>query len=213
MWRRITDGKLLYKIKYHFALYTWLSWVPQRKKFETFYTKFLNLTRPYNNYNELLESPPSCDYLCIGSDQVWNHVHTAGDPAFLGEFFDNTEIIRFSFASSFSKRDIDENCYQNFKKELPKFKAISVRENSGIDIINHLTGLRAQQVCDPVFLLNKQDYLELASLSDIKINEKYILAYVLEYNFNPHPIIDRIIKTLQSKTGYKVVYLLCGGIP
>lgn len=212
IWEKITDGKLLYKIKYHIALKTWLSWEKQREKFSDFYRHFFKLSAGYNSYLELKISPPSYDYLCIGSDQVWNYRHTAGDPVFLGAFLDDS-TPKFSYASSFSDNHVDESQYLTFKQELLKFKAISVREKSGAAIIKHLTGLNAQVVSDPVFLLDKQDYKRLIALSNISIREKYILAYILGYNFNPYPISDRIIKKIQQETGHKIIYLLCGGIP
>ncbi len=212
LWKKLTDGRFWYKLRYHLALKTWLSWEEQEKKFKEFYTKFFKLSCTYRNYTDLANNPPLCDYICIGSDQVWNYKHTCGDVAFLGAFADNS-TQRFSYGSSFSQKKINDDEYKSFKIELPEFKAISVRETSAIDIIKKISGKDASVVVDPVFLISKSDYVALANLSSCKINEKYILVYILEYNFNPHPFAERILKHIQDQTGYKVIYVLCGGIP
>ena len=212
LWKKLTDGRFWYKLRYHLALKTWLSWDEQEKKFKEFYSKFFKLSCTYRNYNDLANNPPLYDYICIGSDQVWNYKHTCGDVAFLGAFADKS-TQRFSYGSSFSQKKINDDEYESFKIELPEFKAISVRETSAIDIIKKISGKDASVVVDPVFLLSKDDYEKLAKSSSLKINEKYILVYILEYNFNPHPFAEHIIKRIQEQTGYKVIYVLCGGIP
>ena len=77
---------------------------------------------------------------------------------------------------------------------------MGVREQNGQTIINELLGESiSKMVCDPALLLGKQQCLELANNSKIgSIQKPYILAYILDYNFNPHPTIDRLIIKLSK---------------
>ena len=153
---------------------------------------------------------PSLDVVVVGSDQVWNPNHMCGDSVFFGEFALN--IPRISYASSFVVSRIPKEFKSLYKSYLNKFTALGVREQNGQTIINELTGKASQIVCDPALLLGKQRCLELANNSKISIQKPYILAYILDYNFNPHPTIDRLITKLSKKYNLDVVYLQCGSI-
>lgn len=96
---------------------------------------------------------PECDYFVVGSDQVWNEEITSPINKFY--FFDFAENTpRVSLSSSFGKDKIDWSVdYQKFVSDsLHKFKAISVRESSGVQICKELLGLKAVQLLDPTLL-------------------------------------------------------------
>lgn len=84
---------------------------------------------------------------------------------------------------------------------------ILVRERSGINIVKELTGKKAEVVCDSTLLLTAQDYHALASKSKLKISEPFILVYILDYMYNPYPMVYDIIRKVKKELGLKVVYI------
>ncbi len=64
------------------------------------------------------------------------------------------------------------------KPWLSDMKAISVREDSGAQIVKDVAGRDAEVLLDPTLLLSKQKWLEIAKVSQ-KPNGEYILTYFL----------------------------------
>ena len=118
------------------------------------------------------------DFFIVGSDQVWN-------PKFkrLSDFdllaFAKPEQ-RIAFSASFGISELPENCKEKAKRELEKFKAISVREEKGKEIIEELTGRKDVQVLvDPTMLLTSEEWDKVAKKPEQLKTDKYILNYFL----------------------------------
>ena len=84
--------------------------------------------------------------------------------------------------------------------QLKRFRSISVREKSGIKIINEL-GYNATEVLDPVFLLNKEEWNNLCKNHH---NEKYVLVYDLDMN---HPGIKKFSIEIAKKNNWRIYSL------
>lgn len=110
---------------------------------------------------------PQCDYTIVGSDQVWNEDITSpiNIPYFL-DFAEDSE--RLSFSSSFGKNnwESDKETTVLIKSYLSGFKAISVREESGVRICKDIFGLNALQSLDPTLVYDNYDSL----LHNVKSN-------------------------------------------
>lgn len=185
-------------------------WSIQKKRFDEFLNEYVKLSKMYHDRNEILEGPPKYDIVVTGSDQVWNPKHTLGDPTFFCDFADGTPKI--SYASSFACSELDNIYKESYANLLEQYKFISTREKNGQNIISSIIRKRAEIVCDPAMLIEKDMCLRLAEKSKIKIDYPYILAYILDYNINPHPAIENVIEKLSKKTGLRVIYLECGGV-
>lgn len=102
-----------------------------------------------------------CDAIIVGSDQVWRYIYIKSN---MGKYYlDNyrPDVIRLSYAASFG---IDTWDYPKTDTELcssfiKKFKAVSVREKSGVELCKKYFGIDATHVLDPTQLLSKSDYL------------------------------------------------------
>ena len=180
----------------------------QLQLFNQFWKNNFQLTEIYRNKKEIFDNPPDFDVYVTGSDQVWNPVHMKGDPTFFCDFVKNGNK-RISYAASFSSGDIDINYKLAYREYLNKYAFISVRENKGVDVVNNLIRKDAICVCDPTLLLTKDEYSHLSNQSTLNIDKPYILAYILNYNFNPYPTIQEVIDKIKRKTKLPVVYLLC----
>ncbi len=103
---------------------------------------------------------PKADYTIVGSDQVWNSDITT--KIRLSYFLDFAKTTRrLSYASSFGKYKWEEgedySCA--VRKELVNFNAISVREESGVEICKDVFHIDAIQLLDPTLM--HSDYNEL----------------------------------------------------
>lgn len=137
------------------------------------------------------------EYIVVGSDQVWNpdygqkHVQDF----FLTELSSNLPR-RITYAASFGLSDalFTEEERIECGDAIKKFKAISVRENSGVDLITHY-GWKAQKapmvVLDPTLLLPSEHYLSLIN-SQTDEDEK-IFCYVLDKSITTNSIIDKVV--------------------
>lgn len=118
------------------------------------------------------------DYYIVGSDQVWNPHHgRLRDVDFL---YSIEPSKRISYAASIGVDEIPDNLKEKTKRELSKFKAISVREEKGKEIIENLTGRKDVEVnLDPTMLLTANDWSKLAKKPKQLKTDKYILNYFL----------------------------------
>ena len=145
------------------------------KEFNKFQSKYLNLSgKIITEKEQLKELSKKIDKIITGSDQVFNYKGTGEDFNFYLEF-ENDKNKKVAYAPSFGLTQI-EDCYKDkITNCLNDFYALSVRESVGQDIVEKLTGIRPQKVCDPTFLMEKQSWVDMCK--DVKIKRPYVLVY------------------------------------
>jgi len=93
---------------------------------------------------------PAADITVVGSDQVWNRDITGvfGNTFYLDYVHGQRKI---ALSSSFGKEKWNESeiYTQKVKDLLSQFDAISVRESTGVRIVNEVMGLEAINLVDP----------------------------------------------------------------
>ncbi len=183
------------------ALPTILYW---KFMFEGFQKKYLNIAKPYNlNQNTVKNIEFDSDAYIVGSDQVWNSGWNGGviPTMFLDFVPDN--IPKYSFSSSFGTDKLSKEEVNETQKYIDRFKYITVREASGVDILKKQFNFNnVDQIIDPTMLMPTEFWRKLAGKR--KIKEKYILVY----NLNRSKEFDDYAKELERKTGYKL-YRFC----
>ena len=133
------------KILYLLALYR------QHKGIKNFVDKYQHLSaRSYNHPTELMRDVPKYDIYMTGSDQLWNPRHTNGDPAFMLHFAPDN-ALKVAYAAS-GTNQFPDSLQDSFRKLLSRYRAISVREESGAKAIQALTGRQVHVVLDPTLL-------------------------------------------------------------
>lgn len=171
----------------------------RKKKIEDFRARYLTCSEKIYDRNLLLSEPPQYDLYCTGSDQVWNPFHVGKDTSFMLDFAP-VDAPRIAYASSFATKGVAEPYFSLYAKYLLRYRDITVREESGIDIVRQMTGKEAMVVCDPTLLLSPEEWGDLANSSTLRVPKKYILIYLLGYMFNPRPgfynIVDEVSNTL-----------------
>lgn len=179
------------------------------ERFKKFRDDQMVLTKHYNSYRQLVtdKSLHGYDLYITGSDQIWNSKTVMGDSAFLWSFIPDNKI-RISFSASFGIDRIYDEYIELFKKYLSKYRAIGVREQSGLQILGDMQLNKEIVVtCDPTFLLTKNIYQELLNKKQIEVEGDYILVYALTYAFDPKPAITEVIEMAAEKYGCKVIFM------
>lgn len=169
-----------------------------RDKYALYNKKYLKLTRRYNSYEELQSKPPSADIYFCGSDQIWNpQIKNGLDPAFYCDF-GNKNTLKVSYAASFSISSIPQENRAFVSKELKKMDFISVREASGLKILDDLGIKNGTLVVDPVFLKTPKEWLKMC------YKPKYN-SYILVYDQENNVTIKEIAKYISKKERKKIV--------
>lgn len=172
-------------------------------KFDEFVKHYTLSSKTYYGDSEILRSPPEYDIAISGSDQIFNATLTGNSKAYYLDFFSGKKI---SYASSFGRKDVSKEEIELIRNELPKFSALSVREQSGADIIKREIGREPQLVMDPVFLLSKDEWRKRCN-EEQKLPEKYIFVYSMEVS----PVLENAVSSIKEETGLPVIVVRGGG--
>lgn len=171
------------------------------EKFDKFYEQ-MRFSKSYFCVDELYINPPIYDLYITGSDQVWNpSMPYSVDPYFLG--FLPKGARRISYASSIAINKILPHEQKYMAKYLSQYERISVREESAKRLLESFIDKEIEVVCDPSFLLSKQDWLEVTEEVD---SEGYILLFSLKYNKE----LELYGQKLKMESGKEVLYLCRG---
>lgn len=123
------------------------------------------------------------DAIVVGSDQIWRpKYYSEICNAFLDFAKDWKHLRRIAYAPSFGtdRWVYTEEQTKQIAELLHMFDAISVREESGIDLCQRHLGVKAILVLDPTMLLSKEDYCNLINKSDTEAPSGGLLKYILD---------------------------------
>lgn len=180
------------------------------KPFDRFKDRYLPITKRYTTLEQLKADPPQADVYIAGSDQIWNTFLPNGkDGAFFLEFAPE-ESRKISYAASFATETVDAPYLDFVKDSLKRFDAVSLREASSLPLLESLGRKDGVAVCDPVFLLPKEEWLEfiaeenhpVSGYRNLKkfLEEKYLLVYEAEKSAN----LDNIAKSVARERGLRI---------
>lgn len=131
-------------------------------------------TKPYTA-DGLRKTSPQADVYIIGSDQVWNPEITGiYKDIYFGDFIPR-DCEKISYASSWGKEDFSEQTLKEIAPLFHDFKAVSVREESGVKLCREVAGVDALCVLDPTLLI--EDYTPYFRKTRLK---KELCLFVLD---------------------------------
>lgn len=171
-----------------------------------FISENIQLTSRINSFKDLKNFDTDLyDAYIVGSDQVWRYAYLSPISIFYFDFLPDDKL-RMSYAASFgiSKLDYPPKIKEKCKELLSKFHTITVREYEGIEICKSEFNSNAYKVLDPVFLLDKQIYVNLANNAKRLSNKKYLFTYILDRNKEK----SRIINKLANEMNLEIINLL-----
>lgn len=156
-------------------------------------------TETYHTYEALKSNPPEADVYITGSDQIWNMSYTCGkDDAFYLKFVEHGKKI--AYAASIGKDSIPEEECITIRNRIDDFDSISIREQSSVDQIQPYVSLPIECVCDPVLLLEAQEYKKIEKRC---LEERFILVYLVQ----PSELLDEVVGYIRSVYKCKVVLI------
>ncbi len=175
------------------------SYIKKNRIFKQFLSKYLHLTEnTFATNDEAKQLNIDADIFCTGSDQVWNSHWNEGVDETLYLGFAPKGKLCFSYAASIGLSDISQEEKKEISKLLDKYEYISVRENTGVEIIHSIGRPDAYLTLDPTLLLSKSEWNEMSG--KITFNSKYVLTYNLHHDDR----IDRYAQLLAKKYDLKV---------
>lgn len=200
-------------VRYENLLHTWSNGNPlkafvmiptiQRWKhvFRSFRNDKLHLSdRQYSTDDDFKSYPLTADAYCTGSDQVWNSKWNNGiiKPLYLSFVPDNE--FKFAFAASFGQESVSYNEVSETKSLIQAYRYISVREKTGVHILESQYGYQNPvHLIDPTLYLTSKEWREYAT--PVKVKEPYILIY----NLNRSREFDQYAVALSKKTGMRLL--------
>ena len=188
--------KFLIKKLLYFRVYS-----SRSRKFDGFIKDNFILTQKVTAYDELKNQHFKADAFVVGSDQLWNSDFECGkDDAYVLAFTDKPKI---SYATSVGKQSMNAFEIERLSNTLKDFVAVSVREERTACQLEKLINKKVKCVCDPVFLLEKDDYIKFVRKTDI-MSEPYVMVYLSEAS----DMLTEIVGRFKEK-GYRII--LFGG--
>ncbi len=146
------------------------------------------------------------DAIVVGSDQVWRPEYCPDLKLyFLG--FAKKRLKKISYAASLGTDDwrFDPKETSRCGKFLRKFDAVSVREDSAVDLIKDNMQVDAVQTCDPTMLLSDTDYLLAADLKpEHPSGGRGIFCYVLD----PKEPRMQGLPNIAAKLNYELFFVM-----
>lgn len=176
-------------------------YITRKNRFEQFIEE-LNLTKEFNEPEEVDEADGMFDIFVSGSDQIWNkHSNELEESEWKYMYpyllcFTNKKKV--SYASSIVNMKDEELTY--IVDKVKKFDKISFREKASCDRFKSLFGIESNEVLDPTLLLNSEEWgSKIGTIPEKMINKKYILYYALEGVKKTRKIMPKLQKMAKRK--------------
>ena len=187
-----------------------------KKNFEKIYSDYKNLekirkvrnfydtkisVREYKNLNELEIGESRTKVFCCGSDQVWNPNFQPSDLLYLN-FQTNNNAVFCSYAASIAVSKLSKYEINYYRENLEKFDILSIREETGKELIKEIFHNKIVRTdIDPVLLKKGEYWKQMCSNRFLK--QKYILLYMLR----PIPKLVDVAINYSKKFGLPVYYI------
>lgn len=187
------------KVKYLLKFFLWGGPKYLRKyRLQSFMKKYLGLNS-IPLYQTDNEKTVQYDLVIYGSDQIWRKQGINGNQ-FNPWYFGSSNVVansKVTYAASMGVIETNKEDESFLKKSMKQFDHISVRE---VDLCEYLNGLgiSSEIVCDPTFLLTKEEWRKL--IKPTKKKDKYILLY----NLLQMPESVKFAELLSKTTGLPV---------
>lgn len=169
----------------------------QQAKFAQFREQALGLRRegPPADNGASLAAARTFDLIVAGSDQIWSpSPHFGFDPNYFLAFAQAFPARKISYAASFGRDRVSSSEAAQLPQLLLHFDAISVREASGVALVEQATGQRVANVPDPT-LLHPQ-YTELTDSAPAVSEAPYLFCYGLRSPDNIRQTADLLAQQL-----------------
>lgn len=171
-----------------------------KKIFESFVKKHSNISVPIYKGDDFTKKCPKADCYITGSDQVWNFVYNEGFDEHY--FFQGIHGRKISYAASMGMTELNEDEKQCMTQSLKDYDYLSVREESGREVLSGLGFDDVQVLIDPTLMLDKDEWAKYASPR--LIDKPYLFVYI-PYNASDEEAHYKVIRQIAAKKSLKIV--------
>lgn len=145
--------------------------------------------------------------IIIGSDQVWRPRYNKGYLNYMfGDItFGNDSPILLTYAASFGcgRWELSPEETAMAKRSIKKFRSISVREDSAVDMCRAHLDVTATHLLDPTLLLNPKDYNQLIPQKTLhETPTDQVGVYILDLTEQKKHIVEQICRLLGKRPYY-----------
>lgn len=166
-------------------------------KFNVFIKNHISETEPFYAEEELFKLGKTNSAFVTGSDQVWNTDCVDFDNNYMLGFVDNKKKC-MSYAASTNLTSVEKS-KTAFIENVKDFGAISVREKDSALALSELLERDVFCCCDPVFLVDPDEWKSLVLESNIKLPEEYVFCYFIGRNNKMLSYAKKIAKESHKK--------------
>lgn len=142
--------------------------------FSSFGHAYIPQTDRAYDRNTIKDTLRDTDVFITGSDQVWNTYWY--DEVYRLDFVPQTKY-KFSYAAGVSSGKLDREQQEVFRQTLSTYDAVSVREESAVEVLQPLSSEKVAWTLDPTLLLSREQWDTICA--ERKIDEEYIFCYFL----------------------------------
>lgn len=197
--------RLYYKHILHLQVY-----VLKERRYNRLYPILIQNLQPFidtyiskvevDDFDSLSES--DFDALIVGSDQVWRRIYMPDIYREYLSFAEGWDVKRISYAASFGTDEWEYSDEETTecKRLVHKFDAVSVREESGVDLCKTHFDIEATWVVDPTLLLGQEDYIKLFKDKERPAHKGSLLVYLLDQRPENGEMVDYIEKAYGLKS-------------
>ena len=156
--------------------------IEKRSKFLSFFSDCLYLDKTQLTKSELKNLTDKYDYFVCGSDQVWSPLRY--DSSFYLDFTSTKNKI--SYAPSFGVDNVKafDTKTEEIRKNLAAFSNISVREDSGRNIVKQLIDKNVPVCLDPTLLLSEEEWSNFAEVGNNNLGEYIYGLFLGDYKLH-----------------------------
>ena len=171
------------------------------EKFEAF-RKHFNLTMKCHDIAELQHIADDLDVIIVGSDQVWN-THLKDFTYLFMLPVDNIRKIGYSVSLGWaSETDLKE-----YQKEIQKFAAISVREETSKQLVRSIYKSDIAVTADPTLLVDTATWNMISESTTISVEKPFLLCFLFAKNRKYSREKYRFVNEIAKSKNLKVIYL------
>lgn len=163
--------------------------VESARDFNGFRQNYLTMTQDiYRSYAEIQHAKEvDADLYSVGSDVVWGMVPLNNDGRVFFLDFGRKSAKRIAYSPSFGAATLSDE-YKRFAAPLiQKLDYVSVREPSGVKLCAEMGCNNAVCVMDPVFLLNREQWVEAFGVPSSRAG---VFSYLLQSSVNPKLLVE-----------------------
>lgn len=144
-----------------------------------------------------------CNSFVVGSDYSMNvkALKTRNYIEYFLMAFAKSDKRKIAYGPSLGMPPVkkDMTTRKLFSTLLSRFQMVGFREDSAVTLSNKYFGVKSEWVLDPVFLLEKDNFSNIANQSNLNIDYPYLVAYILDPTDEKIHLIEQATRTLGIK--------------